>query len=81
MASVVSPFSFSNVFEANFSDIAKRLERTYNIDISIHHPATANKRFYGTFSTREQSYTDILQALKETGTLKYTIRGRHIDIY
>lgn len=63
------------------ADIAKRLERTYNIDISIHHPATANKRFYGTFSTREQSYTDILQALKETGTLKYTIRGRHIDIY
>ena len=53
------------------ADIAKRLERTYNIDISIHHPATANKRFYGTFSTREQSYTDILQALKETGTLKY----------
>lgn len=63
------------------ADIAKRLERTYNIDISIHHPATANKRFYGTFSTREQSYTDILQVLKETGTLKYTIRGRHIDIY
>lgn len=63
------------------ADIAKRLERTYNIDISIHHTATANKRFYGTFSTREQSYTDILQALKETGTLKYTIRGRHIDIY
>ena len=63
------------------ADIAKRLERTYNIDISIHHPATANKRFYGTFSTREQSYTDILQALKETGTLRYAIRGRHIDIY
>lgn len=63
------------------ADIAKRLERTYNIDISIHHPATANKRFYGTFSTREQIYTDILQALKETGTLRYAIRGRHIDIY
>ena len=63
------------------ADIAKRLERTYNIDISIHHPATANKRFYGTFSTREQSYTDILQALKETGTLRYSTKGRHIDIY
>uniref|UniRef100_UPI004029F118 FecR family protein n=1 Tax=Prevotella sp. TaxID=59823 RepID=UPI004029F118 len=63
------------------ADIAKRLERTYNIDISIHHPATANKRFYGTFSTHEQSYTDILQALKETGTLRYTIKGKHIDIY
>lgn len=63
------------------ADISKRLERTYNIDISIHHTATANKRFYGTFSTHEQSYTDILQALKETGTLRYTIKGRHIDIY
>lgn len=66
---------------ASVADIAKRLERTYNIDISIHHTATARKRFYGTFSVHEQNYTDILQALQETGTLKYVIRGRHIDIY
>ena len=62
-------------------EIAKRLERAYDVSIKIHSTATAHKRFFGTFSRSSQDIGDILDALKETGTLSYSINGRQVDIY
>lgn len=70
------------VFRNNtVEEIAHRLERTYNVTITIHSEVTAHKRFYGTFSQQKQNIDDILRALKETGTLSYKIKGRSVDIY
>lgn len=70
------------VFNNNtVEEIAKRLERAYDVSIKIHSTATAHKRFFGTFSRSSQDIGDILDALKETGTLSYSINGRQVDIY
>lgn len=70
------------VFNNNtVEEISKRLERAYDVTIKIHSVATAHKRLFGTFSRSRQNIDDILNALKETGTLSYYIHGRQVDIY
>ncbi len=70
------------VFKNNtVEEIARQLERSFDVTIRIHSATTARKRFFGTFSRNRQNINDILNALMETGTLGYAINGRQVDIY
>ena len=61
------------------SDIAKELERSYDVTITIH-PDLANTRFYGSFIRKDVSIKDILNILAATGKMKYTISGKEIKL-
>jgi ferric-dicitrate binding protein FerR (iron transport regulator) len=61
------------------SDIAKTLERSYNVKITLH-PDLAAMRFYGIFVREEQSIKDILDLLTSTRKVKCTINGKEIMI-
>jgi len=65
--------------EELISDIAKNLERTYNVNITIH-PDLANMRFYGRFVRKESSIKEIMDMLAATGKIKYRINGKEIVI-
>jgi ferric-dicitrate binding protein FerR (iron transport regulator) len=58
-------------------DIAKTLERSYNVKIAIH-PDLAAMRFYGIFVREEQSIKDILDLLASTRKVKYTMNGKEV---
>lgn len=62
-------------------EIAKELERYYDIDISLKRDRTANRHFFGTFNLQEQSLHDILDAFAATGKLRYKSYGRKVIIY
>jgi len=62
-------------------EIAKELERYYDIDISLNRDRTANRHFFGTFNLQEQSLHDILDAFAATGKLRYKSYGRKVIIY
>ena len=61
-------------------DIAKSLERSYDVKITVH-PDLANVRLYGSFSRKEQTVKDILDILFSTGKIKYSITGNEIVLY
>ncbi len=63
--------------EELISDIAKDLERNYNVKITIH-PDLADMRFYGNFIRKELSIKDILDILTSTGRMKYSMTGKEI---
>ncbi|WP_288200409.1 FecR family protein [uncultured Parabacteroides sp.] len=62
-------------------DIAKELERSYNVKITLEDSSLATFRFYGNFVRKEQSIRDILDMLASTGKLQYHINGRNIHLY
>ena len=62
-------------------DIAKELERSYNVKIPLEDSSLATFRFYGNFVRKEQSIRDILDMLASTGKLQYHINGRNIHLY
>lgn len=62
-------------------DIAKELERSYNVKITLEDSLLATFRFYGNFVRKEQSIRDILDMLASTGKLQYHINGRNIHLY
>lgn len=70
--------NFNNM---RMGDIAKVLSRSYGVTISFRNSRQANMRYYGTFSRRGQTVTDILDALSATGTMHYKITGNTILIY
>jgi ferric-dicitrate binding protein FerR (iron transport regulator) len=65
--------------EELLQDIAKSLERCYDVKITIH-PDLANVRLYGGFSRKEQTVNDILEILFSTEKMKYSISGKEIII-
>ena len=62
-------------------DIAKELERTYNVKIHIANDSLRTFRFYGNFIRTEQSIQEVLEALASTEKLQYKIEERTITIY
>lgn len=60
-------------------DIARRLERSYNVNIIIVDDTLDTYRFYGDFRRTEQSIEDVLEMLSSTNKLTYQIQGK--DIY
>ena len=63
--------------EELISDIAKDLERSYDVNIIIH-PDLENARFYGSFIRKELSIRDVLDRLASTGKMKYSMTGNEI---
>lgn len=61
------------------TDISRRLERSYNVNIIIVDDTLDTYRFYGDFRRTEQSIGDVLEMLSSTNKLTYQIQGK--DIY
>lgn len=61
-------------------DIAKKLERSYNVKIHIANDSLKTFRFYGNFVRREQSIQEVLEALQSTKKCNIRLRT-HITIY
>lgn len=61
-------------------DIAKKLERSYNVKIEIADKALQTYRFYGNFQRREQSIQEIMNILSSTEKITYTMNGKNIVI-
>ena len=62
-------------------DIAKELERSYNVKIHIANDSLKTFRFYGNFVRREQNIQEVLEALASTEKMQYKIEERNIPIY
>ena len=62
-------------------DIAKELERSYNVKIHIANDSLKTFRFYGNFVRREQNIQEVLEALAATKKMQYKIEERNITIY
>lgn len=62
-------------------DIAKKLERSYNVKVYIANEALRKYRFYGNFVRSEQSIREVLDVLSATGKIRYNINGREITLY
>ena len=61
------------------SDIAKNLERSYDVTITVH-PDVANLRFYGQFVKKETSIRELLDILVSASRIEYSMTGREIVI-
>lgn len=63
-------------------DIVKELERSYGVEIRIANDALKHFRFYGNFVKREQSITEVMEALAATGKIHYKVeKGGCIVLY
>ena len=62
-------------------DIAKELERSYNVKIHIANDSLKTFRFYGNFVRREQNIQEVLEALASTEKMQYKNEERNITIY
>ena len=62
-------------------DIAKELERSYNVKLHIANDSLKTFRFYGNFVRREQNIQEVLEALASTEKMQYKIEERNITIY
>ena len=62
-------------------DIAKELERSYNVKIHIANDSLKTFRFYDNFVRREQNIQEVLEALASTEKMQYKIEERNITIY
>ena len=62
-------------------DIAKELERSYNVKIHIANDSLKTFRFYGNFVRREQNIQEVLEARASTEKMQYKIEERNITIY
>ena len=62
-------------------DIAKELERSYNVKIHIANDSLKTFPFYGNFVRREQNIQEVLEALASTEKMQYKIEERNITIY
>lgn len=62
-------------------DIAKRLERSYNISIVIENEDLMHTRFYGNFIRENQSVEDVIHNIASTCDMKYRVEGNRITIY
>lgn len=65
----------------SLEEIAKILERSYGVKVTISDTKKRNLHFYAGFSRNTQSVKDVMEALATTNNLKYKITGKHIVIY
>ncbi len=70
-----------NFYNQPMWKIAKDLSRTYGVEITIKNRKVGDTKYCGLFSCKNQDLNDILRILSATGTLKYKIAGKHVDIY
>jgi ferric-dicitrate binding protein FerR (iron transport regulator) len=61
------------------ADIARDLERSYNVNITVH-PDVAGLRFFGRFSRVEKSIDEIMTILATAGGITYEVTDREITI-
>ncbi len=66
--------------EEKLGNIARELERLYNVKISIADDSLLNYRFYGNFTRTEQSIEDVLDVLTSTDKLRYEQNGKEITL-
>lgn len=66
---------------ATLDEIAKRIERSYDVTVHIRNKAIGKYRFNGDFVRQEHSLQEVLDALAATGHLHYQIKGRIVTIY
>ena len=66
--------------EEKLGNIARELERLYNVKISIADDSLLNFRFYGNFTRTEQSIEDVLDVLVSTDKLSYEQNGKEITL-
>jgi len=66
--------------EEKLPDIAKELERSYNVKINISDDSLRNYRFYGNFTRNEQTIREVLDVLASTNRLTYTMNGKLITL-
>ncbi len=62
------------------TEISRKLERSYNVNITIADDSLRHLRFYGNFKQNEQTIEDVLNALSSTDKLKYNIDGKNITL-
>lgn len=67
--------------EMPLPEVAKILERSYDVHITFATDSLRDFRFYGNFSRSEQGIKDILQALVKTGKVHYTQKNKDITLY
>lgn len=67
--------------EEPLADIARELERSYGVDITIETPALNDYKFYGKLPTRQLAISEVLEILASAGEVDYSIEGRHISLH
>lgn len=67
--------------DAPLSEIAKRIERSYNVKVLLSGKDIGKYRFNGDFVRQEQSLQEVLETLSATGKLHYKQQGKTVVIY
>ena len=62
-------------------DIAKKLERSYNVKIHIVDEQLAHNRFYALFNRKEQSIYNVLDIITATNQVRYKVESDSILLY
>jgi ferric-dicitrate binding protein FerR (iron transport regulator) len=66
--------------EERLPDIARELERAYNVKISIADESLKTFKFYGNFTRTEQTIQEVLEVLASTEKLRYEMNGKEITL-
>lgn len=61
-------------------DITKKLERSYNVKITIADDTLRTFRFFGKFRRKEQNIREVMDILSSTEKMTYTMNGKNIVI-
>lgn len=67
--------------DALITDIAKELERCYNVNILIADDSLKNCRFYGDFTQDDVSIDEILEVFNSTGRIRCKRNGKEVTFY
>lgn len=67
--------------EEKLTDIARVLERSYNVKINIEDDTLNNFRFYGNFTRNDQTIKEVMDVLASTNKLSYQIQGKKILLF
>ena len=67
--------------ETPLPEVARILERSYDVHITFATDSLRKYRFYGRFNRSEQSVRDILEVLKKTGKIRYIQKEKNITLY
>ena len=62
-------------------EIVNTLERSYNVKITIVDKSLLPLRFYGDFLRQEQTLSEVLDALVQTGKIRYEQEGKNVRLY
>ena len=62
-------------------DIAKKLERSYNVKIHIADEQLTHNRFYALFNRKEQTIYNVLDIITATNQVRYKVEGDSILLY